>query len=235
MNTQPTRKQEAESTNPLCYICGLGGADSRDHVVPYSFFKNPRPANILTLPAHYACHNNFDEEYARLILSGLGSEGSASAKELWNTKTKRSFERSARLRESVRASLVPKIALISPTGLVFDHTPGIRIETDRFYPLMRKVIQGLYVHHIGEFLSPEFRSVWNPNALLELSSGRKRLLEASQFGMLHSEIFGCRYLVENQGTSETWSVWWLCFYTDVVLRCYVPPRHLWSSSRNAKF
>jgi hypothetical protein len=234
VNTETTRQQEAERTTPTCYICSHNGADSRDHVVPYSFFKNPRPANILTLPAHYSCHNSFDEEYARVVLSGLGSEGSARAKELWNTKTKRSIERSAPLRESVRASLVSKVDLISPSGLVFDHTPGIRIEVDRFYPLMRKIIQGLYLHHIGEFLSPEFRSVWNPNALLELSSDRRRLLEASQFGEVYSDIFGCRYLVENQRTNETSSVWWLCFYTDVVLRCYVPPRHLWSSSRNAK-
>lgn len=175
----------------------------------YSFFKSPRPANILTLPAHYSCHNKFDEEYVRLILTGLGSEGSASAKELWNTKTKRSFKRSKWLQKSVRASLVPKVDLISPAGLVFDHTPGIRIETDRFYPLMRKIVQGLYVHHLGDFLSPEFRSVWNPNALLELSSDRRRLLEASRFGMVHPEVFGCRYLIQNQGTNEEWSVWWL--------------------------
>ena len=62
----------------------------------------------------------------------------------------------------------------------------------------------------------------------------RRLLEASRFGMVHPEVFGCRYLIENQGTNEEWSVWWLCFYTDVVLRCYVPPRHLWSHSSNTK-
>jgi hypothetical protein len=219
---------------PVCYICGRDGADSRDHVIPYSFFRSPRPSTILTLPAHYACHNNYDEEYVRDILSGLGSEGSTSAKELWDTKTKRSFERSAPLRESVRASLVPKIDLISPAGLVFDHTPGIRIETDRFYPLMRKIVQGLHVHHTGELLPPEFRGLWNPNALLELSTDRRQLMEASQFGLVHPEIFGCRYLIGNQGTAEASSVWWLCFYTDVVLRCFVPPRNLWSPTENAK-
>jgi hypothetical protein len=91
VNTESTPRREDKAAPPVCYICGRDGADSRDHVIPYSFFKNPRPANILTLPAHYACHNNFDEEYARVILSGLGSEGSASAKEIRDTNTKRSF------------------------------------------------------------------------------------------------------------------------------------------------
>lgn len=228
MNTESTPKRQDKPAPPVCYICGRDGADSRDHIIPYSFFKSPRPADMLTLPAHYACHNNFDEEYARVILSGLGSEGSASAKELWDTKTKRSFERSAPLRESIPASLVPKIDLISPAGLVFDHTPGIRIETERFYPVMRKIVQGLYVHHVGELLPPDFRSLWNPNALLELSTDRRRFLEASQFGIVYQEIFGCRYLLVDQGTTDASSVWWLCFYNDAVLRCFIPPRHLWS-------
>jgi hypothetical protein len=53
------------------------------------------------------------------------------------------------------------------------------------------------------------------------------MLEASQFGLVYPEVFGCRYLIVNEGVDDA-SVWWLCFYTDVVLRCYVPPRHLWS-------
>jgi hypothetical protein len=112
--------------------------------------------------------------------------------------------------------------------LVFDQAPALRIERDRFYPLMRKIVQGMYLYHTGEFLSPNFRSAWNLNALLELSDDRRRMLEASQFGLVYPEVFGCRYLIVNEGVDDA-SVWWLCFYTDVVLRCYVPPRHLWSS------
>ena len=213
---------------PVCYICGGQCPDSRDHVIPDCFFKSPRPDNLVTLPAHYTCHNHLDDEYARDILSGLGSEGSGIAQELWNTKTKRSFERSAPLRKSVKASLVRKIDLISPAGLVFDRRPAIRIEKDRFYPLMRKIVQGMYLYHTSELLPPNFRSAWNLNALLELSGDRRRMLEASEFGLVYPEIFGCRYLIVNERADDA-SVWWLCFYTDVVLRCYVPPRHLWSS------
>src|SRR5271155_3164440 len=117
MNEWTTDKTETRRLIPVCYICGGQAPDSRDHVVPYCFFKSPRPANLLTLPAHYTCHNCLDDEYARDLLSGLGSDGSGIAKELWKTKTKRSFERSAPLRKSAQASLVRKIDLISPAGL----------------------------------------------------------------------------------------------------------------------
>jgi len=124
MRERTLHKDEARPPAPICYICGgLGRPDSRDHVIPDCFFKSPRPANLLTLPAHYTCHNRFDDEYARDILSGLGSEGSDIAQELWNTKTKRPFERSAPLRKSFRESLVRKIDLTSPAGLVFDQGP----------------------------------------------------------------------------------------------------------------
>jgi hypothetical protein len=220
-------KRETRHPEPTCYICGQQGTDSRDHVIPDCFFKSSRPANLLTLPAHYACHNHFEKKFARDILSGLGSGSSIVAQELWNSKTKRSFERNGSLRKSVRASLLRKIDLISPAGLVIDQTPAIRIERDRFYPLMRKIVQGMYFHQTGELLAPSFRSAWNLNALLELSGDRRQMLEASQFGLVYPDIFGCRYLVVTEESANA-SVWWLCFYRDVVLRCYVPPSHLWS-------
>ena len=227
MNTESTPKRQDKPAPPVCYICGRDGANSRDHVIPYSFFKSPRPADMLTLPAHYACHNNFDEEYARVILSAWDSKAAPVPKSYGTQRRSVPLSEGA-APEILRASLVPKIDLISPAGLVFDHTPGIRIETQRFYPLMRKIVQGLYAHHIGELLPPDFRSLWNPNALLELSTDRRRFLEASQFGIIYQEIFGCRYLLVDQGTTDASSVWWLCFYNDAVLRCFIPPRHLWS-------
>jgi hypothetical protein len=93
--------------------------------------------------------------------------------------------------------------------------------------LMRKIVQGMYFHQTGELLAPSFRSAWNLNALLELSGDRRQMLEASQFGLVYPDIFGCRYLVVTEESANA-SVWWLCFYRDVVLRCYVPPSHLWS-------
>jgi hypothetical protein len=86
MRERTVYKDESRTPKPACYICGAQGSDSRDHVVPDCFFDSPRPANLLTLPAHYTCHNRLDDEYARDILSGLGSEGSGVARELWNTE-----------------------------------------------------------------------------------------------------------------------------------------------------
>jgi hypothetical protein len=217
-------KERAEA---VCYICGLSGTDSRDHIIPDCFFAGPRPDNLATLPAHYKCHNLLDEGYTRDILAGLGSESSSAAQVLWSDKVKRSFERNARLRKSIRASLTRRIDLVSPAGLFFDQTPAFRIDRDCFYPSMRKIVQGIYALHTGKLLPPNFRPLWNLNAMLELSGDRRRFLDASQFGLTYPEVFACRYLVMTQGDAES-SVWWLCFYNDIVLRCFVPPRERWS-------
>ncbi len=41
---------------------GRPGADTRDHVIPESFFPTPKPNNLITLPAHYSCHNRLVSE-----------------------------------------------------------------------------------------------------------------------------------------------------------------------------
>jgi hypothetical protein len=82
---------------------------------------------------------------------------------------------------------------------------------------MRKIEQGMYLYHTSELLPSNFRSAWNLNALLALSADRRRMLEGSRFSLAYPEIFGCRYLIVSEGADDA-SVWWLCFYTDVVLR-----------------
>ncbi len=224
--TRSSNDNRGASSIP-CYICGLSGTDSRDHVIPDCFFADSRPDHLVTLPAHHECHGRLDEEYARDILAGLGSDSSAAARSLWNSKIERSILRNRRLRRSIRASLIPRIDLVSPAGLFFDQTPAFRIERDRFYPSMRKIIQGMYAIQTGRLLPPTFRSSWNLNATLEMNDERRRFLEASQFGVVYPGVFACRYLITTEGDKES-SLWWLRFYDNVVLRCFVPPRHFWS-------
>lgn len=51
----------------ICYLCGMLGADTKDHVPPKSLFTTEKQR--LTLPAHKKCNNEFaeDEEYFRDI------------------------------------------------------------------------------------------------------------------------------------------------------------------------
>jgi hypothetical protein len=79
-------------------------------------------------------HRRFDDEYARDILSGLGSEGSGIAQELWKTKTKRSFERSAPASEIGPGFFGKKDRSYFACGTHSRQAPAIRIEKGSVLP-----------------------------------------------------------------------------------------------------
>ena len=52
------------STNPPCWLCGGEGADSADHVVPWSQGGSHALSNLR--PAHLACNNRRKDKPAHL-------------------------------------------------------------------------------------------------------------------------------------------------------------------------
>lgn len=54
-----------------CAFCGSTTALTRDHLPPKSFFRRPRPANLITVPCCEACRarTGNDDEYFRFALA----------------------------------------------------------------------------------------------------------------------------------------------------------------------
>ena len=199
----------------ICYICLQPGADSDDHIIPRAFFPSPRPSNLVTLPAHYSCHNRLPEEYVRVILAGL-SETSAAAQRLNAAEVTRSLRRNDPLRESLLRTLIPRAEIRSPAGLVLGAAPAVQFDRARFYPLLGKIVRGLYRHHTGRFLPVDAIMNW---AIREpLVGGRADLFRATAQGLRYPEVFECRYGVAAEAATEM-TIWWLRFYSGVVLRC----------------
>jgi hypothetical protein len=110
----------------ICFICCKLGADTRDHVLPECFFVPPRPSNLLTLPAHYRCHNQTQEEYFRNIIALLGSENSNAAKMLWGGKVIRSIKRNHALQKSLRTSLRKKLIWFLQMAFYWELLQGLK-------------------------------------------------------------------------------------------------------------
>src|SRR6056297_601227 len=89
-----------------CVYCGEK-ADTRDHVVPSSFFPKPKPDDLITVPACYDCNNSYsdDEEYLRNILSTADLELKGKAKDIWDQKVKRGIKRNNKLLKELSDSL----------------------------------------------------------------------------------------------------------------------------------
>jgi hypothetical protein len=112
--------------SPLCYLCGLPGADTREHVIPYCFFTNPRPADLLTLPAHEKCNLKYSisDEYSRNILAWLGMDSSKTAQALWDGQISRAFKRSAQLRRRPSTRTLTGLRIYTASTIEGDRLSG---------------------------------------------------------------------------------------------------------------
>jgi hypothetical protein len=123
-------------------------------VIPYCFFTKPRPADLLTLPAHEKCNRNYSisDEYSRNILAWLGMDRSKIAQALWDEEIGRAFKRSALLRDHVRSSLVERVDKFSVGGIYLGSASGMRLDVKRFYPTIEKIVRGLHRHYAGSVM-----------------------------------------------------------------------------------
>jgi hypothetical protein len=206
----------------VCYVCIQPGADSRDHVIPSGFFLEPRPTNLVTLPAHQACHNRHSEDYARAILAGMSD--TTTARRVSEIHVRRSLVRSdlkgTKLRRDLVRTLVPRVEFKSPAGLILGHAPAVQFDRERMYPMLEKIVRGLHYHHTGRFLAVNAKLSWGlfSFGLKELHGTDLALFEECDTGLSYAGVFECRYGVASDDTVEG-SVWWLRFYEGVVFRC----------------
>jgi hypothetical protein len=218
MGSRELRKMKRISR---CYICGELGPDTRDHVIPYGFFTEPRPSNLLTFPVHVACNRrlSLSDEYARNILAGLGSEKSPVAKALWAGKIDRSIKGSQGLRTQIARSLIPKADKYSARGIYLGSAPGIQINVERFYPTMEKIVRGLHRLNDGRSMPSDAAFRW---FLQEPLHGlRLQFFQRGRPSLAYAHVFDSRFALisGDDGRSIVGTIWWLRFFESTSLEC----------------
>jgi hypothetical protein len=128
-----------------CFLCGLPGADTRDHVVPKAFYTPPLPDDLITLPAHLACNRSTskDEEWISIGLSAarpIPDKGDARYE-----KAKRSLlrEEAPRLRQAFLDAMIPH----QSGGATLD-LGNLRVRY-----VLAKIVKGLLFHQAGRLLT----------------------------------------------------------------------------------
>jgi len=168
----------------------------------------------MTLPAHYSCHNRLGEEYVRTILAGFSESGPAM--QLNEGSAGRALRRNEPFKRDLRVSMIRRIELRSPAGLIVGHAPGIRLDTDRFYPVMEKIVRGLYTHHRGAILPTNGRFNWKINEALQ--GGMAELFQNAATGREFPGVLEYRYGVATD-EKTVMTIWWLRFYGGITFRC----------------
>ncbi len=137
-----------------CYICGIAGASTRDHVFPKGLFPPPLPLDMLTAPACDECQQRLqpDEEYFR-TLAASGAYRDPSARELWDTKILRSFSNSPAFRRSLEKA-IRTVEWKSPGGIILGAVTGLEGNQARVGNVLRKIVRGLFYLDSGETVMP---------------------------------------------------------------------------------
>lgn len=141
-----------------CYDCDKP-AVTREHAPPLSFFPSHLRNNLITVPS-CVTHNNdnsLDVEYVRnIIVHDYNSN--EIARDLFDNKVKRSYERSPKLKNKTFA----RYREVQVGG---QNTAIVQANRTRYNRVMRGVASALYFHEFGK----RFTYHWNVHPATMLS------------------------------------------------------------------
>lgn len=137
----------------LCVYCAKKSAETLDHVPPKSFFPQPRPSNLITVPACRECNSSAgkDEDYF-LASFMFGDAGNTNAgKMLWRQKLRRMFSKNLGLRRKI-GSGISFGHLTTPSGIYLGRRMGLKFDESRFDRVVQKIVRGVYYYEYGQAL-----------------------------------------------------------------------------------
>jgi hypothetical protein len=137
-------------SNHLCYNCGIREATTLDHVISKTLIPEPRPNNLVTVPACKECNGGFskDEEYVRDRLSAAIGGEDFGAPVTWD-KAWRSMQRPKA--KGKKFGLFKEIFKL-PAPVVTKDGPsdmGVLMNKQRVNRVVEKMVRGFYLHHFN--------------------------------------------------------------------------------------
>lgn len=130
----------------LCIYCQSNPKQTSDHVPPKGVFHEPRPSNLITVPACLSCNSGFssdDEYFLNIALEWAASETSDGKGVV--EKRLRSMKR--REGRSVWEPIFAKMKAVevcSPSGLYLANSFELSLDTNRLIRTVNRMVRGLY-------------------------------------------------------------------------------------------
>lgn len=214
------------------YCCERKGV-TKDHVIASQFFPEPRPSNLITVPACSICNEEKRqlEEYActSFVAHSSALEASQSAIQLADAKLLKWLEKRAKLRELLAGRIVPvKVPPeLRAKGIQF----GIALDPKKIEPLIERITRGL-VFAFWKQLLPSGVSV---KASFDVEDrflhqfGASFKTHKSTKGELGDRVFAYAYQSVNNDPLQ--SIWLYGFYDVVYAGACVSPNYFFAQAR----
>lgn len=196
-----------------CYLCGAR-ATTADHVPPKCIYPDPKPPNLITVPACGPCNsgNKLHDEYFRWLVATASPE-SKEAKALVEGKINREFRKRPLLlyRVMKRSCRLP---VHTPAGIYLGTQPVFEFDQLRVQAVIEKTVKGLYFHHTGRRLPPDCSVA---DFILNPRLSTKCLTEICSLPLLDvgdGSVFSYRF-IESEHQNGL-SIWFLMFFNRVL-------------------
>lgn len=137
----------------MCVLCGVNKAINRDHVPPKSIFAEPRPANLITVPACKECNNKASphDESFKIYLGFHVAKAFTPETDKAFKIAKRSFLHNRKIRKNVFKSMKP-VDIISKGGVIVDRGYKVPWDNEAHDAVIERTVRGLFFHHFGKIL-----------------------------------------------------------------------------------
>ncbi len=212
-------------TKKDCTYCDIGQGNTKDHVIPRSLFKPPRP-KMVTVPCCVKCNEEFksDEDvFTSWIMFGPAG-ASTEGQSLWKAKRHRTFDKDIGLRQEIARSL--KYVNFETEGGIYIKS-GFIIEPDskRIKNVIRKIIRGLFWEEYRERVPkdieisrPLVSDINDPDVVRAFD-----IYTTSTNGRASTAFSEetCKYFVVRADRETFESLWIMVFYNITAIVSYV--------------
>ena len=189
----------------ICGICGVNQATTREHVPPKSIFLNPKPSDLITIPACFNCNNATSEsdERFRLFLGLHVARFSKQGEQLFKEGVISTTRHNNRYRAEILSS-GERVLFTTPAGVINGSGVSIPWDSKAHDNTIEKIIRGLFFHHYKKIIANNAQVTVNFfNSLPKLEI---ELYENS----IGNGIF--RYAYNKVEESDYASIWLFNFY-----------------------
>jgi len=155
----------AKSNKHICIYCQTEIGTTVDHVPPALLFPEPRPSDLVTVPACNICNSRFqkDEEFFRGLFLYMQPSPTEATNKLW-PKIDRMLTRSPGLHRTISNS-IQSTFLVGTDGSLVGKNLILKKNWQRVLVVVNKIIRGLYFFEFGEILPSSTRIICTENRL----------------------------------------------------------------------
>lgn len=139
----------------ICYKCGIALTKenrTRDHIPPKCFVNKEDYKNLIIVPSCKSCNEgrSKDDEYFRNWITVGGAHLNPTAKEIYKSKTKISWQHRPGIKIGMRRML-KKENIFTPAGLYLGERTYIYMDEHRGLPVIDSIAKGILWRHFGSW------------------------------------------------------------------------------------